>query len=126
MMRVRLLSEPEYRQMLREGTCREYRESNFYTLLREKGNFTDEASCSLLRTLHGDAAVEGKWYRRTTPEGKPCLPAISAEVKYGLTVIENSRQGVYTNFVEDFTPFEVQERMDGIAGAERIVTILVF
>ena len=79
MMRVRLLSEPEYRQMLGKGTCREYREIHFYTLLREKGDFSDEASRRLLRILHGDAALEGKWYSRTTPEGKPCLPALSQE-----------------------------------------------
>ena len=116
MIRVKLLSEREYSQMLQERTCREYQTDSFYDLLRQKETFDDEDSCRLIRTLHGDNAVEGKWYRRTTPEGKPCLPAISAEVKYGLTVIENSRQGVYTNFVEDFSAFEVQERMDGIAG----------
>ena len=45
--------------MLGKGTCREYREIHFYTLLREKGDFSDEASRRLLRTLHGDAALEG-------------------------------------------------------------------
>lgn len=117
MMRVRLLSEPEYRQMLREGTCREYRESNFYTLMREKGDFTDEASCRLLRTLHGDAAVEGKWYSRTTPEGKPCLPALSPEAQYGLVVVENSRNGIYTPIDNRFCVFETQRRMEGRASS---------
>lgn len=117
MMRVRLLSEPEFRQMLQEGTCREYRDSNFYTLLREKGDFTDEASCCLLRALHGDDAVEGKWYSRTTPEGKPCLPAISPEAQYGLVVVENSRNEIYTPIDNRFSAFEVQRRMESRASS---------
>lgn len=111
MIRVKLLSEPEYSQMRKDGTCREYHEVDFYKLLQEQGDFSDEASCHLLRTLHGDAAVEGKWYRCITPEGKPCLPAISPEAKYGLTVIANSKRGVYTNLKEFLTFIEPESHM---------------
>ena len=112
MIRVRLLSEPEYREMWQESRCREYDERHFYDLLREKGDFTDEASRSLLRHLHGEAAVTGKWYARTTPEGTACLPALSPEAKYGLVVIENSRKGLYTNLCEAFAEYEVADRMN--------------
>ena len=119
MIRVRLVSEPEYEKMRQERTCKEYCVDDFYDLLREKGDFTDGDSSLLLRTLHGEDAVEGKWYRRTTPQGAPCLPALSQEAKYGLVVLENSRNGVYTNLVKDLCAFEVEGRMDGAVGMRR-------
>ena len=113
MIRVRLLSEQDYLKLWQEEQrYRDYDESQFYDLLREKGDFTDEESLTLLRHLHGEAAVAGKWYCRTTPEGKPCLPAISRDAMYGLVVIENSRKGVYTPIEEAFTEFEVESRME--------------
>ena len=124
MIRVKLLSEPEYHQMLQNGACREYSEGDFYELLREQGDFTDEASGQLLRTLHGNAAVEEKWYRRTTPEGMPCLPAISPEARYGLTVIANSRKGVYTNIENSFTTFEVEDRMEPTLGGDSDIPLV--
>ena len=119
MIRVRLVSEPEYEKMRQERTCKEYCVDDFYDLLREKGDFTDGDSSLLLRTLHGEDAVTGKWYRRTTPPGAPCLPALSQEAKYGLVVLENSRNGVYTNLVKDLCAFEVEGRMDGAVGMRR-------
>lgn len=117
MIRVKLLSEPEYRKMWRtEPGCREYNESQFYDLLRKKGDFTDAESLTLLRHLHGEEAVAGKWYRRTTAGGKPCIPAISREAMYGLVVIENSRQGWYTALEQAFTDFEVEQRMGESGG----------
>jgi len=117
MIRVKLLSEPEYRALVRERTAySEYHESQFYHLLREKGDFTDAESLAILRHLHGEEAVTGKWYRRTTAEGAPCIPAISSEAKYGLVVLENSRRGCYTPIVEAFTDFEVEYRMEESIG----------
>ncbi|MBR5488741.1 MAG: hypothetical protein IKV72_03480, partial [Firmicutes bacterium] len=113
MIRVRLLTEPEYRTLWRtEPGFREYKERHFYDLLREKGDFTDAESLALLRHLHGEQAVQEKWYRRTTADGKPCIPAISREAMYGLVVIENSRHGRYTPLEEAFSDFEVEQRME--------------
>lgn len=113
MIRVRLLSEPEYRAMWQtDPGFREYNESQFYDLLREKGDFTDQESLALLRHLHGEQAVAEKWYRRTTSEGRPCIPAISPEAMYGLVVIENSRQGRYTPIEDAFAAFAVEQRME--------------
>ena len=121
MIRVRLLTEPEYRALLREKPgYRDYSESQFYHLLREKGDFTDVESLSLLCHLHGEEAVTGKWYRRTTADGKPCIPAISREAMYGLVVIQNSRQGRYTPLLETFTDYEVQERMEDHAMSDHV------
>lgn len=119
MIRVRLLSETEYRKMRKDQLIKEYCEEDFYDLLRGKGDFADGDSNLLLRTLHGEEAVAGKWYRRRTSRGTPCLPALSQEAKYGLLVLENSRNGVYTNLVRDFSAFEVQGRMDGAIGMLR-------
>lgn len=121
MIRVRLLTEPEYRALLREKPdYRDYTESRFYDLLREKGDFTDAESLALIRHLHGEEAVTGKWYCRTTADGKPCIPAISREAMYGLVVIENSRQGRYTPLLEAFTDYEVQERMEDNAMGDHV------
>lgn len=117
MIRVRLLTEPEYRKLWRTNPrFRDYNERQFYDLLREKRDFADAESLALLRHLHGEEAAAEKWYRRTTSDGKPCIPAISREAMYGLVVIENSRQGRYTPIVEAFTDFEVQERMEDSVG----------
>ena len=114
MIRVKLLSEPDYRTLLwTQGAFRAYEERQFYDLLREKGDFTDAESLALLRHLHGEEAVAGKWYRRTTAAGTPCIPAISPEAMYGLVVLENSRKGCYTPIEEAFTDFEVEQRMEG-------------
>ena len=112
-MRIRLISEPERGSMRQENRLSSYYEGHFFDLLREKGTFDDEASIQLLTYLHGEEAVTERWYSRVTPDGKPCLSAISQEAKYGLTVIENSRKGVYTEIEEDFTEFEVESRMEG-------------
>ena len=114
MIRVRLLSDTDTNGTNRweGGETVPYEESLFYDLLREKGDFADAESLALLRHLHGEDAVTGKWYRRTTPEGRPCLPAISPEAKYGLVVIENSRKGLYTDLAVAFTDDKMQERID--------------
>ena len=53
MIRVKLLSEPDYRALLcKPGAFRAYEERQFYDLLREKGDFTDAESLALLRHLH--------------------------------------------------------------------------
>ena len=96
----------------------DYCESQFYDLLRRKGEFTDAESLTLLRHLHGEEAVTEKWYRRTTAAGMPCLPAISPEAMYGLVVIENSRQGRYTPILESFTDYEVNCRMKETADGD--------
>lgn len=124
MIRVKLLSEPDYEQMCREQSCTVYRESDFFELLREKKVFSDVDSCRLLRLLHGDAAVEQRWYGLVTQEGKPCLPAISQEAKYGLTVIENSRRGVYTDIVDEFTEFQVEARMGDQSGRHGAIPLV--
>ena len=113
MMRIRLISEPEWGSRRQENRLTSYDESCFFDLLREKGTFDDEASIQLLTYLHGEEAVRERWYSRVTPGGKPCLSAISQEAKYGLTVIANSRKGIYTEIEEDFTEFEVESRMEG-------------
>lgn len=117
MMRVRLLSEPELCQMGQK--CADYCPSQYFDLLREKGDFNDPDSLLLLKTLHGDEAVEGKWYRRENRAGEPCLPAISPEAMYGLVVLENSRKGIYTIIPEEFTEDETEYRMERAAGRNR-------
>ena len=117
-MRIRLISEPEWGSRRQENRLSSYDESCFFDLLREKGTFDDEASIQLLTYLHGAEAVAERWYSRVTPDGKPCLSAISQEAKYGLTVIANSRKGIYTEIVEDFTEFEVEARMEERVGAD--------
>ena len=118
-MRIRLISEPERGSMRQENRLSSYYEGHFFDLLREKGTFDDEASIQLLTYLHGEEAVTERWYSRVTPDGKPCLSAISQEAKYGLVVLEDSRNGVYTNLVKDFCAFEVEGRMNGVVGMGR-------
>ena len=118
MMRIRVISEPERGSMLRENRLSSYYEGQFFDLLREKKTFSDEASIQLLEYLHGEEAVRERWYSRVTPDGKPCLSAISQEAKYGLTVIENSRKGVYTELEEDFSELEVESRRGGSVSAD--------
>ena len=113
MIRVRLLKEPEFRRMLREGTCAVYGERQFARLLDEGRDFSDEASRALLRTLHGEAMAD-KCCRRVTQAGKPCLPALSSEAKYGLTALANSADGVYTIMEERFFPYETGARLDHV------------
>ena len=57
MIRVRLVSEPEYEKMRQDGICREYCVDDFYDLLREKRDFTDGDSSLLLRLLRGVAGL---------------------------------------------------------------------
>lgn len=113
MIRVRLLKEPEFRRMLREGTCAVYGEWQFARLLDKGRDFSDEASRALLRTLHGEAMAD-KCCRRVTQAGKPCLPALSSEAKYGLTALANSADGVYTIMEERFFPYETGVRIDRV------------
>jgi len=125
MIRVRLLTEPEYQTLCRDPRrYRDYSENQFYDLLREKGDFTDMESLFLLRHLHGEEAVTGKWYRRTTADGSPCLPAISPEAMYGLVVLSNSRQGRYTPIVDAFTAFEAECRMEEAVGGEHSIPLV--
>ena len=120
MIRVKLLTEPAYHDLCwKEKRCRTYAPSAFYDLLREKGAFTDPESIALLRHLHGETAVTEKWYARTTTDGNPCISAISPEAMYGLVVIENSRNGLYTELEDAFTEFEVGIRMDARSGGYR-------
>lgn len=135
MIRIKLLSEPEYKQALRRIEHREpeyekvlqgkeyceywkgefySRWGNFYHLLEEKGEFTDEASCAFLRYLHGEVAVREKLYSCVTPEGKARMPAISEEAQYGLVVIENSRRGFYTSFEPQVTEGNVHSLLQHV------------
>lgn len=111
MIRVRLVSEPEYRRMLKEGICAVYGERQFARLLDQGRDFSDEASRALLRTLHGEAMAD-KCCRRVTRAGKPCLPALSTEAKYGLTALANSADGVYTIMEARFFPYETGVRIN--------------
>lgn len=111
MIRVRLLKEPEYRRMLKEGTCAAYEERQFCRLLDQGRDFSDEASRALLRTLHGEAMAD-KCCRRVTQAGKSCLPALSTEAKYGLTALENSADGVYTIMEARFFPYQTGSRLN--------------
>jgi len=121
MIRVKLLSEPEYRALQKaQAVCSDYDASQFYDLLRSKGEFTDAESLTLLRHLHGEEAAAGKWYRRTTADGTPCLPAISPEAMYGLVVIENSRNGRYTPMAGAFTAIETEIRMEESLGGSPV------
>lgn len=113
MIRVRLVSEPEYRRMLKEGTCAVYGERQFVRLLDQGRDFSDEASRALLRELHGDTMAD-KCCRRVTQAGKPCLPALSSEAKYGLTALANSADGVYTIMEARFFPYETGARLDHV------------
>ena len=113
MIRVRLIKEPEYRQMLRERTCAAYEERQFARLLDEGRDFSDEASRTLLRTLHGDAMAD-KCCQRVTQAGKPCLLALSSEAKYGLTVLAHTADGVYTIMEARFFPYETGVRLNHV------------
>lgn len=126
MIRVRMVTEPEYRDMREQ--VRVYSEVDFYDLLLKGGEraFQDPASQALIRGLHGTRAVEEKWCSKRTPEGKLCLPALSNEAKYGLVLLHNSAQGLYTLFDREFGEFEAMCRMEGAIGADQPKTLLVW
>ena len=125
MMRVRLLSEQDFIKLCREEKrYMDYDERQFCELLREKGDFTDEESLTLLRHLHGEACVTGKWYRTVTADGRPCIPAISREAMYGLVVIENSRKGLYTPIKEDLSAFEGESRRGRTVGDDCVAPVV--
>ena len=82
-----------------------YNENIFYSLLngdackKEKfAPFRDEESLRVITELDKATLVDGEWYAMVTPFGKTCLSALSSGAKYALTVIENSKHGIYTEF----------------------------
>lgn len=58
--------------------------------------FRDKESAELIRTCNYSEFVEGEWYAMITEYGKTCLEACCGSVRYALTVIANSRRGIYT------------------------------
>ena len=63
--------------------------------------FRDAESAELICSIDKAEFVEGDWYSMVTPYGRTCLSALSSGTKYGLTVISNSRKGIYTDLTGD-------------------------
>lgn len=61
--------------------------------------FRDAESLRLIQEVDNAELVDGEWYAMVTPYGKTCLSALCSGTQYGLTVIDNSRKGLYTRYM---------------------------
>jgi len=84
------------------------REMGFFEILNgnywEKEKFPpfrDAESAGMIRSVAEAEFVEGDWYSMVGPYGRTCLAALGSGMKYGLTVIANSRKGFYTDITGD-------------------------
>ncbi len=84
-----------------------YEVNSFYRILN--GNawskkkyppFRDKESIGLMKFVDGAELVENDWYSMVTYYGRTCLSALCSGTKYGLTVIANSKKGIYTTYKE--------------------------
>lgn len=110
MIRLRLCDREDYiGSSVKRAIARWYtRERDFLEILN--GNvweeekfppFRDAESAGLIREVNQSEFVEDDWYSMVTCFGRTCLSAACSGVKYGLTVIANSRDGFYTDLTGD-------------------------
>lgn len=104
MIRLKLVKE-EKNLRCSTALCVEYDERNFHRLLGggfleadEKPPFRDLESQMFIREIDRGELVEGDWYSYVSPYGRTCMINLCGGTKYALTVISNSRNGVYTPF----------------------------
>lgn len=60
--------------------------------------FRDEDSARFIHEIDHAEFVEDDWYSIITPYNRTCLTALCGGTQYALTVINNSRYGIYTSY----------------------------
>jgi len=106
MIRIRFMNEDQLRDAAAAEKLHSYTADSFYSILRGDGEsppappFRDAESLALLHRIDGAVPLENDWYSVQLPYGRSHFCALSDEVKYGLTVLSNSRKGIYTTFVD--------------------------
>ena len=108
MIRIKLFyTRQDYLKALSERDipiC-EYNNKSFYYLVQgcpgeEKSGppFRDADSVRFIREIDHARFVEDDWYSVVTPLGRTDMTALCGGTQYALTVIANSRRGIYTSF----------------------------
>lgn len=110
MIRLRLCDMDDYSSHTGHKRIAKWyeRELGFFEILNgnywEKEKFPpfrDAESAGMIRSVAEAEFVEGDWYSMVGPYGRTCLSALGSGMKYGLTVIANSRNGFYTDITGD-------------------------
>lgn len=60
--------------------------------------FRDPESLLFIREIDHAHLVDGDWYSYVSPFGRTCMSSLCGGTQYALTVIYNSRKGIYTAF----------------------------
>lgn len=60
--------------------------------------FRDPESLLFIREVDHGHLVDGDWYSYVSPFGRTCMSSLCGGTQYALTVIYNSRKGIYTAF----------------------------
>lgn len=105
MIKVRIVDGDDFYNPQKGFSAVQYSEESFLRLLNGDAGaeekfppFRDEASMRFINEVDRATVIEEEWYAMITPFGKTCLSALSGGSKYALTVIHNSRNGVYTEY----------------------------
>ncbi len=105
MIKARIVDRSDFWNRKKGFSAAEYSENSFFRLLNGDAlaeekfpPFRDEESLRIIEEVDHATLVEEEWYAMVTPFGKTCLSALSGGSKYALTVIYNSRNGVYTEY----------------------------
>lgn len=107
MIRLKLFyTEKDYmNSVLCEAPIHRYSDKDFYRLVQgyageEKTGppFRDADSVKFIREIDKAEFVKDDWYSVVTPFGRTNMTALCGGTQYALTVIANSRRGIYTQF----------------------------
>lgn len=60
--------------------------------------FRDPESLLFIEEVDHSHLVDGDWYSYVSPSGRTCMSSFAGGTKYALTLIFNSRKGIYTSF----------------------------
>lgn len=112
MIRIKFLySTEDYVHTYDEKIICEYDRNSFIRIVNgfpserdKKPPFRDEDSMRFIREIDRAEFVENDWYSVVTPFNRTCMTALCGGTQYALTVIHNSRRGIYTsveNYNED-------------------------
>lgn len=106
MIRVKFIyDERQYFDLMAKHRIVRYDKECFYNLVQgsildeeKEPPFRNEDSARFIREIDHAEFVEGDWYSIITPFNRTDMTALCGGTRYALTVIDNSRYGIYTTF----------------------------
>ena len=105
MIKYRIFDRKDIGSRVNGRLALRYSEDDFYNILNGKAwdnkkypPFRDAESVKVINEIDKAKFVKNEWYAMITPFGKTCLSALSSGSKYALTVINNSKHGIYTTY----------------------------